>query len=233
MFSGIIKEVGIVQSINSGVLSVTAPSVIKNAYIGQSIAVDGLCLTVKKLNYREIFFDFTPETYSASALKYLKIGTKVNIEPALTVSSDISGHFVLGHIDGIGKLVLKKAVKNSFVVGIKIFNTINDDFKKYLIKKGSITVNGVSLTINELKGDVFFMSIIPLTYSETNFRYKVIGDYVNLESDILEKTIVTRVDDILGNAGKNVKAGCRSDINKNVMQGKGLTVQFLSDNGYL
>ncbi len=222
MFSGIIKEKGLVRSINKGILSIIAPITRKNAYVGQSIAVNGLCLTVRKINSQELFFNFTPETYLSSTLRYLKIGEKVNIEPALSANSDISGHFVLGHIDGIGKIVLKKPVENSFVLGIKIFNTINDDIKKYLIKKGSIAIDGISLTINEFKNDVFFVSIIPLTHNETNLSFKGIGDYVNLESDILEKTIVKRVDDIFKqpfNPSKSIKDG--------------LTYEFLSENGYL
>ena len=222
MFSGIIKEKGLVRSINKGILSIIAPITRKNAYVGQSIAVNGLCLTVRKINSQELFFNFTPETYLSSTLRYLKIGEKVNIEPALSANSDISGHFVLGHIDGIGKIVLKKPVENSFVLGIKIFNTINDDIKKYLIKKGSIAIDGISLTINEFKNDVFFVSIIPLTHNETNLSFKGIGDYVNLESDILEKTIVKRVDDIFKqpfNSSKSIKDG--------------LTYEFLSENGYL
>lgn len=219
MFSGIIKEKGVVKSINKGILSISAPLTGKNAYIGQSIAVNGLCLTVRKINYQELSFDFTPETYNISTLRYLKTGEKVNIEPALQANSDISGHFVLGHIDGIGKIIYKKSVKNSFVMGVKIFNAINDDVKKYIIKKGSIAIDGISLTINELKDDVFFVSIIPLTYNETNLSFKRIGDYVNLESDMLEKTIVKRVDDIFGNEDKRI--------------GNGLTYEFLSENGYL
>lgn len=231
MFSGIIKEKGVVKSVTSGVLSVSAPLTGKDAYIGQSIAVNGLCLTIKKTYRQELFFDFTPETYKASALKYLKTGEKVNIEPALQSSSDISGHFVLGHIDGTGKIILKKTVGNSIIIEIKIFSVINDDIKKYLIRKGSIAIDGISLTVNELKGDVFSVSIIPVTYNETNLSIKRAGDYVNLESDILEKTVVKRVDDILGDGGKGQASEYIYDKDKKIKSG--ITRQFLSDNGYL
>ncbi|MCL4321126.1 MAG: riboflavin synthase [Deltaproteobacteria bacterium] len=231
MFSGIIKEIGVVRSLNKGILSISAPITGENAYIGQSIAVNGLCLTVRKINYRELFFDFTPETYLASALRYLKIGEKVNIEPAISANSDISGHFVLGHIDGIGKIILKKPVNNSFVIGIKIFNTVQDDIKNYLIKKGSIAIDGISLTISEFKNDVFFVSIIPLTYNETNLSFKRVGEYVNLESDILEKTIVKRIDDIIRSEGK--KNGTERPLNPGKGIKSGLTYEFLSENGYL
>ncbi len=214
MFSGIIKEQGVVKSINNGILSVAVKMIGKNAYIGQSIAVNGLCLTVKKINYPVLFFDFTPETYLASAIKYLKINESVNIEPALSVNSDISGHFVLGHIDGIGRLKAKKRTGNSIIIGVKIINSIDDDIKKYIIRKGSIGVDGISLTVNEIKNDIFFVSIIPLTYNETNLKFKTTGDYVNLESDIIEKTVVNRLDDI-----SDKKAA--------------LTIQFLAENGFM
>ncbi|MFW0884471.1 riboflavin synthase [Candidatus Acidulodesulfobacterium sp. H_13] len=221
MFSGIIKEKGTVKFINNGVLSIVAEIAGKNAYIGQSIAVNGLCLTVKKINYPVLFFDFTPETYRSSALKYLRISEKVNIESALSVGSDISGHFVLGHVDGIGRIVVKKRVGNSIVVGIKIVDSIDGDIDKYIIKKGSISVDGISLTVNELKGDIFFVSVIPLTYDETNLKFKAIYDYVNLESDIIEKTVAIRMNDKAGlysNKGEKIKGS--------------LTYEFLVENGF-
>ncbi|MCL4542858.1 MAG: hypothetical protein M1458_03810, partial [Deltaproteobacteria bacterium] len=158
-------------------------------------------------------------------------GEAVNIEPALSANSDISGHFILGHIDGIGKIVLKKPVGNSFILGIKIFNTVNDDIKKYLIKKGSIAADGISLTVNEFKDDVFLVSIIPLTYKGTNLSFKRIGDYVNLESSILEKTIVKRVDEIFANKDKKTGTGRSFNLGKGIKSG--LTYEFLSENGYL
>ena len=120
MFTGIIKELGKVKSISGGVISIAVKGAGKSAYTGQSISVNGVCLTVKKIAYPVLSFDYTPATFNASALKYLKINEAVNIEPALSVNSDISGHFVLGHIDGIGKITETKKLGNSIIIGIKI-----------------------------------------------------------------------------------------------------------------
>ena len=222
MFSGIIKEQGIVKSLNNGILSVAAKNTGKNAYIGQSIAVNGVCLTVKKINYPVLYFDYTPATLNDSALKYLKINESVNIESALSVNSDISGHFVLGHIDGIGRISVKKRTGNSIIIGIKIINSIDADIKNYIIKKGSISIDGISLTVNEIEGDIFFVSVIPLTYNETNLKFKTTGDYVNLESDIIERTVVNRLKDTAGGEAK-----------KTGVSRSGLTAEFLAENGFM
>ena len=223
MFTGIIKEKGIVKSIGGSALSISARNTGKTAYIGQSISVNGFCLTVKKIAYPVLFFDFTPATRLASALKYLKISEEVNIEPALAANSDISGHFVLGHVDGIGRVTGKKKAENSVVTGIKIINSTGDDIKRYIIKKGSISVDGISLTVNDIFGDIFSVSIIPLTYEETNLKNKRAGEYVNLESDIIEKTVVNRLDDTVA---------AFNGIGKTASKG-GLTYEFLSENGFL
>ena len=226
MFSGIIKEQGIVKSLNNGILSVAAKNTGKNAYIGQSIAVNGVCLTVKKINYPVLYFDYTPATLNDSALKYLKINESVNIEPALSVNSDISGHFVLGHIDGIGRISVKKRTGNSIIVGIKIINSIDADIKNYIIKKGSISIDGISLTVNEIGDDIFFVSVIPLTYDETNLKFKTTGDYVNLESDIIERTVVNRLKDM---AAEPVDG----EAKKTGVSRSGLTAEFLAENGFM
>ncbi|MDA8157940.1 MAG: riboflavin synthase [Deltaproteobacteria bacterium] len=226
MFSGIIKEQGAVKSISNGILSIAAKNTGKNAYIGQSIAVNGVCLTVKKINYPVLYFDYTPATLNDSALKYLKINESVNIEPALSVNSDISGHFVLGHIDGIGRISVKKRTGNSIIIGIKIINSIDADIKNYIIKKGSISIDGISLTVNETGGGIFFVSLIPLTYAETNLKFKTAGDYVNLESDIIERTVVNRLKDA---ASEPSDGGAK----KPAANSGGLTMEFLAENGFM
>jgi len=226
MFSGIIKEQGTVKSLGGGILSVAAKNTCKNAYIGQSIAVNGICLTVKKIIRPVLYFDYTPATFKDSALKYLKINESVNIEPALSVNSDISGHFVLGHIDGIGMITVKKRTGNSVIAGIKIINSIDADIKNYIIKKGSISIDGISLTVNETDGDTFFVSLIPLTYAETNLKFKTAGDFVNIETDIIERTVVNRLKDtVLEPAG--------GAIEKRVPNAGGLTIEFLAENGFM
>jgi riboflavin synthase len=150
----------------------------------------------------------------------------VNIEPALSVNSDISGHFVLGHIDGIGRISVKKRTGNSIIIGIKIINSIDADIKNYIIKKGSISIDGISLTVNEIEGDIFFVSVIPLTYNETNLKFKTTGDYVNLESDIIERTVVNRLKDTAAEpAGGEAK--------KTGVSRSGLTAEFLAENDFI
>ncbi len=226
MFSGIIKEIGTIKSLNSGILSIVVKNTGKNAYIGQSISVNGVCLTVKKINYPVLYFDYTPATISDSALKYLKINDGVNIEPALSVNSDISGHFVLGHIDGVGKVLSKKRKGNSIIIGIKIINSIDLDIKSYIIKKGSISIDGISLTVNEIEDDIFFVSIIPLTHDETNLKFKSMGDYVNLESDIIERTVVNRLKDLTDKPSGGA-------VKKSNLSRSGLTAEFLAENGFI
>lgn len=236
MFSGIIKEKGTVNFINkrgnNGVLSVSAPVTQNTSYLGQSISINGLCLTVREINASGLVFDFTPETFLSSTLKYLKVGEKVNIEPALSVDSDLSGHFVLGHVEGIGKITVRKMVKNSFVFGIEILRETGKDISKYMISKGSVCIDGISLTINGVKGSLFFVSIIPFTLDETNLKYKKIGDFVNLEPDILEKTAADRIESIYGGNNRhiNVKPGGNTYSNG---KNNEITYEFLSEHGFI
>ncbi len=233
MFTGIIKELGKVKSISGGVISIAVKGAGKSAYIGQSISVNGVCLTVKKIAYPVLSFDYTPATFNASALKYLKINEVVNIEPALSVNSDISGHFVLGHIDGIGKITETKKLGNSIIIGIKITHSIDDNLEKYIIAKGSASIDGISLTVNEVKSDTFLVSIIPLTYRETNLNYKTTGDYVNIESDIIERTVVSRLNDL--GASKLIRGGEGNAVKERNGYGKagGVTMEFLTENGFI
>ena len=133
---------------------------------------------------------------------------------------------MLGHIDGIGMLSVKKRTGNSIIIGIKIVNSIDADIKNYIIKKGSISIDGISLTVNETAGGIFFVSLIPLTYAETNLKFKTTGDYVNLESDIIERTVVNRLKDTAAEpAGGEAK--------KTGVSRSGLTAEFLAENGFM
>ena len=260
MFTGIIKEKGEVRSItfrsNSGILGVYLPECSVKSYIGQSIAVNGICLTVRTITAKTVYFDFSPETFKKSSLKYMKVGTKVNIEPALSVNSDISGHFVLGHIDGTGKIINKRQYSNAYLIGIA---NNAPELSKYLINKGSIAVDGISLTINEIKNNDFYVSIIPLTYKFTNLGNIKIGGFVNIEFDIIEKAAINNSERLLENLGFAVSSGGnnlennieRTAYNKNLyslkkygaaqaqtgnsknIQKTDITREFLYENGYL
>jgi riboflavin synthase len=233
MFTGIIKETGKVKSISAGVISIAVKDAGKSAYMGQSISVNGVCLTVKKIAYPVLFFDYTPATFNASALKYLKINEAVNIEPALSVNSDISGHFILGHIDGIGKIIETRKLGNSIIIGIKITHSIDGNLEKYIIAKGSVSIDGISLTVNGVKNGSFFVSIIPLTYRETNLNYKTTGDYVNIESDIIERTVVSRLNDL--DASRLIRGieGSAAKEGSGYSKAAGVTMEFLTENGFI
>ncbi|MGC8554685.1 MAG: riboflavin synthase [Candidatus Acidulodesulfobacterium sp.] len=233
MFTGIIKETGKVKSISAGVISIAVKDAGKSSYIGQSISVNGVCLTVKKIAYPVLSFDYTPATFNASALKYLKINEAVNIEPALSVNSDISGHFVLGHVDGIGKIIETRKFGNSIIIGIKITHSIDGNLEKYIIAKGSVSIDGISLTVNGVKNGLFFVSIIPLTYRETNLNYKTIGDYVNIESDIIERTVVSRLKDLGASRLICCNEGNAAKEENGYSKAGGVTVEFLTENGFI
>ncbi len=219
MFTGIIKGLGTVNSISrgrkSGILSIKSASMENNAYPGQSIAINGICLTVRKINQSGLVFDFSPETFNSTTMKYLKPADKVNMEPALSVTSDLSGHFVLGHVDGVGRIKVKIKSGNSYILGIEILESGPESVRNYIIEKGSISADGISLTITDIDNSVFYVSIIPHTYDETNIKFKKIGDYVNLESDILEKTVILKINDVLSS------------------RLKGITNEFLAEKGFL
>jgi riboflavin synthase len=231
MFTGIIKEKGEVKSItfrsNSGVLGVYLPKCSIKSYMGQSIAVNGICLTVISIAAKTVYFDFSPETFKKSSLKYMKTGTKVNIEPALSVNSDISGHFVLGHIDGIGKIKNKRQYNNAYLVGI---TNNTPESSKYLINKGSIAIDGISLTINEIKNNDFYVSIIPLTYKFTNLEDIKIGEFVNIEFDIIEKAVIDNSERLLKNSSFETNP---DSINHGDIERTKITREFLYENGFI
>jgi riboflavin synthase len=249
MFTGIIKEKGEVKSIafhlNSGILGVYLPECSVKSYIGQSIAVNGICLTVRSISAKTVYFDFSPETFKKSSLKYMKAGTKVNIEPALSVNSDISGHFVLGHIDGTGKVINKRQYSNAYIIGIA---NNSPESSKYLIDKGSIAIDGISLTINEIRNNDFYVSIIPLTYKFTNLGDIKIGEFVNIEFDIIEKAVINNSERLLKNSGFTSCPGAnnlRNNVehstynrNSHTLKKYGaeqtdITREFLYENGFI
>ncbi|KKS50179.1 MAG: Riboflavin synthase alpha chain [Candidatus Nomurabacteria bacterium GW2011_GWA2_43_66] len=151
--------------------------------LGESISVNGVCSTVKKLN-KNISFEYMPETLSLTNLSFLKKGDTVNIEPSMRLGDSISGHIVLGHVDGKGEILNIRKEGNSQVFEIKI---PAKNFRQFLVYKGAVTVEGVSLTVTRISKNSFFVKIIPHTLKYTNIKHKRKGDFVNLEFDILAK----------------------------------------------
>ena len=187
MFTGIIEKIGKVYSIDKkGDSSVIALQINEVDYsLGDSICVNGVCLTVEKKHADIYSFSVSPETNNLTNLNQLGKNHEVNIETSLTINKLISGHIVQGHVDTIAEIVEIEKQDNSWFIRLKL----DKDFCKYIIHKGSITLDGVSLTVNDVTNSGFNVMIIPHTYQNTIFRTYQIGSIVNIEIDILAKYI--------------------------------------------
>ena len=189
MFTGIIEEVGTVKSVisggSSGEIAISARTVLENTKIGDSIAVNGVCLTVTSMTGSGFTADVMPETLRRSNLGQLHIGDSVNLERAMAADGRFGGHIVSGHIDGVGTVAEMKRESNA--VWVKI--AAAGDILRLIVEKGSIAIDGISLTVAEVTSRDFSVSIIPHTGSETTLLKKKIGDRVNLENDIVGKYV--------------------------------------------
>ena len=189
MFTGIVEEIGSIKGIskgaNSAVLTLSAKKVLEDVSLGDSIAVNGVCLTVTSYRQDEFTVDVMHETMDRSSLSSLKAGSKVNLERAMIANGRFGGHIVSGHIDGTGKIVSVKKDDNA------IWYQISADKKilKYIIEKGSITIDGISLTVAKVTDRDFSVSIIPHTLENTILAYKSEGHIVNLENDCIAKYV--------------------------------------------
>lgn len=189
MFTGLVEEKGILkEKIPTGEgfqFLIEAKIIMKDLQIGSSVAVNGCCLTVVKIDGNTFAVDTIEETLNKTNLGVLKQGMNVNLERPLAADARLGGHFVLGHIDTTGKVEDVKEFSNSHWLTI----SFPEKFKQYLIYVGSIAIDGVSMTVAELKDKSFSVGIIPHTWKETIFADKKIGDTVNLEFDVLGKYV--------------------------------------------
>jgi len=192
MFTGIIqnqaKLIKIDNVSKNYTLIVESDIELKKRDIGTSIAIDGVCLTLIKYKIikkkkKRLFFNISPETLKISNLDKKELGYIFNLEKSLKYGDEIAGHFVQGHVDDTGKIYSISKIRNSW----KFWIIINNKFRKYLIKKGSVAINGVSLTINDIKKNLLRIDIIPHTFKKTNFAHLSKGSRVNLEYDLLIK----------------------------------------------
>lgn len=189
MFTGIIEEQGTVHAIlhgnNSAHILINAHEVCIGSRAGDSIAVNGVCLTITRCSGEGFTADVMPETLSRSALGFVRPGSTVNLERALTLSSRLGGHIVSGHIDGTGRI--RSIIKN----GIAHIYQIECDANilRYIIAKGSVALNGISLTVCEVTETYFTVSLIPETFSKTNFGTMKEGGCINIECDMIGKYI--------------------------------------------
>jgi len=188
MFTGIILAVGKISAIQQlggdfRYKIETGKLAINDANLGDSIAVNGVCLTAVELAADYFCTDVSNETLSRTTLKSATVGTPVNLEPALTPTTRLGGHIVSGHVDGLGSVVAKNQDGRSFRYQFKA----PDSLAKYIAEKGSICINGVSLTVNEVDGAKFSVNIVPHTLQETTLDQMIIGTEVNLEVDLLAR----------------------------------------------
>jgi riboflavin synthase len=196
MFTGIIEHIGAIDSLAlsgaGGRLTIQAPTLAGALAVSKSVAVNGCCLTVTEINGEKFSADLSAETVSKTSFGApggeLKIGTRVNLEQPLTAGKEFGGHFVLGHVDDIGRVIELQEEgfgSNSWKLGVEV----PLQFARYIVPKGSITVDGISLTVANWDGRVVEVAVIPFTYAHTNLRDRVVGDAVNLEADVLGKYI--------------------------------------------
>lgn len=188
MFTGIVEEKGMIKSIKQNSkqgykFEIIAKKILEDIQVGDSISVEGVCITVTEFTQQSFEVDVMPETVKATTMKYLKETNKVNLERAMLSTTRLGGHFVSGHIDGLGEIVSKTPLENAVYYQIKLPVSLS----KYLINKGSITIDGISLTVFEIKENTLTISLIPHTFSQTTLGKKSLGDLVNIECDLLAK----------------------------------------------
>jgi riboflavin synthase len=211
MFTGIIEEIGTVQRMtrqnDSYVLHIQGKKVLEQTQIGDSISVNGVCLTVTGIFPNYFSVDVMPETVYATSLKLVNAGSKVNLERAMKADGRFGGHIVSGHVDGTATIIRKTRKDNAIYVEFKLSAHLEDD----IIYRGSISIDGTSLTVFGIKNNILTVSIVPHTLEQTVIGLKNIGDVVNIETDML---------------GKYVK----HHLNKK--SGNSLTEDFMKSNGF-
>lgn len=216
MFTGIIEEVGIIEDVITGshkyTLKISGKTILEDTRVGDSISTNGVCLTVTRLEGDCFYADVMKETIFRTSLNQLGKGSKVNLERALTLNSRLGGHIVTGHIDGVGRILSRERDGNAvwFTIGAE------ESILRYVIYKGSVALDGISLTVADLDESSFKVSIIPHTESETTLLDKSVGDEINIECDVLGKY----VERLLGfKEDKKTKSG--------------IDVNFLAENGFI
>ena len=189
MFTGIVEELGQVEKLETLTdavrISITGPLVVSDAKIGDSISVNGVCLTVTEKTPSSFSADVMKETLNRSTLGNLSEGSKVNLERPVTLATRLGGHMVQGHVDGMGQIISREKSENWDVVTIEP----PKDLLKYIVEKGSITVDGTSLTVASVNEKVFTVSLIPETLAKTTLGLVQVGDKVNLEVDVMAKYV--------------------------------------------
>ena len=215
MFTGIVEEIGTLKSVKNKTealeVSITAEDILTDVKLGDSISINGVCLTVTDFSARTVSFDVMPETYRATNIHELKQGDPVNLERAMAAGGRFGGHLVSGHIDGTGKIISKRPESNAVYYEI----ALPEELIHYFVYKGSIAVDGTSLTVFGVEDDKVTISLIPHTMEHTVLGGKGPGDRVNIECDMIGKYVAHFLN------------GQKKEEPKSAM-----SKQFLSDNGF-
>ncbi|MBN2283621.1 MAG: riboflavin synthase [Deltaproteobacteria bacterium] len=210
MFTGIVEGLGTVRNITrrgaEAVIEVEAPFDLGSTNIGDSISINGVCLTVVSISGTRFGADVSMETMTRTTLHDMRPGERVNLERALTPNTPLGGHFVLGHVDCVGTIRERSAPAHSLAFGFEI----DRDMMRYVVSKGSVAVDGISLTVNRCEKTVFYVTIIPHTAAQTTLGFKKTGSRVNIETDILGKY-----------------------VEKFMTEGRGIDREFLAKHGFL
>jgi riboflavin synthase len=189
MFTGIVEGLGNVKRLTmkgaNAVLEIEAGISLDEVSLGDSIAVNGACLTVTSKNQHNFQADVSAETISRTTLKLLQAGHKVNLEKSLRVGGFVGGHFVLGHVDAACRILSQTQKSGSLILAVEM----NENISRYIVEKGSVAIDGISLTVNKLEKSRFYVNIIPHTAANTTLVMKKESDLVNIETDILGKYV--------------------------------------------
>ena len=215
MFTGIVEEIGKIQNvkknIKSSVLTIEGNKIFEDIHIGDSISVNGVCLTVTTFSNNAFTADVMNETISRSSLGQLRNGSYVNLERAMPANGRFGGHIISGHIDGVGKII--KIEKDDNAIWYTI--SVERNLMKYIVEKGSIAVDGISLTIEKVTVNDFSISIIPHTSQETILSHRSVGDIVNIENDVIGKYVEKLI-----------------TFERNKKDKSNITMDFLINNGF-
>lgn len=215
MFTGLIEDLGTISELRKGAsqtsLTVKSSLPVSDLALGESVAVNGVCLTLTGFSGTSFNADLSTETLECTTLGRMSAGATVNLERALRLSDRLGGHLVTGHIDGVGKIIERRADENTWHF---VFQA-NVGLCGLLVKKGSVAVDGISLTVNDVQETQFSVSIIPHTFSKTTLANSRVGDPVNLETDLIGKYVA------------------RFLQHSDMAQPKGVTLELLAKHGYL
>lgn len=193
MFTGLVEDIGVVKAVQSDrdsmKITVQSVKIAEDVRLGDSIAVNGVCLTVTHFTDQQLTMDVMPETVKATNLQQLALGDSVNLERAMPANGRFGGHFVAGHVDGVGKILRIRPVANAVYMDIEM----SEELTSFCIPKGSITIDGTSLTLFYVEANRVTISLIPHTYKETVLGMKRVGAIVNIETDLVGKYILQQL----------------------------------------